>query len=388
VRHVELDGFTMDHVRGVDAKHSGGSSGAPHKNLRMVVKGDRRTQRSSVVRSGRHVSAPMTAMRDFVSELKATLFRCLTPLLPIEPPYAIVDVPNHANVGDSAIFLGELAWLEAIGAPPPSYLCDTYSYSESDLRYYVPHGTILIHGGGNFGDVWTPPQALRERIVSAFPSHRIVQLPQTIHFRSASALDTAAALFSRHEYLTIVARDRVSLELASAGLRCRALLAPDSAFALGALPRPVTASQDVVWLARTDRESSSLAVPGGVHPVDWMRDDDTILIRLERWLRKRGIGLRFRNRLRRRIASERVARGCLMLSRGRVVVTDRLHAHILSLMMGIPHVVVDNNYGKVRSFFDAWTRGAPKVRFCADWFEADRARQTLAADTDSERASA
>jgi len=330
----------------------------------------------------------MSTAQQFVGELKATLFRCLNALLPIQPPYAIVDVPNHPNVGDSAIFLGELAWLEAIGAPPPSYLCDTYSYSDSDLRYYVPHGTILIHGGGNFGDVWAPPQALRERIVSTFPSHRIVQLPQTLHFRSASALETAAALFSRHEHLTIVARDRVSLDLASAGLKCRAVLAPDSAFALGALPRPVTASQDVVWLARTDRESSSLAVPAGVRPVDWMRDDDTILIRLERWLRKRGIGVRLRNRLRRRIASERVARGRLMLSQGRVVVTDRLHAHILSLMMGIPHVVVDNNYGKVRSFFDTWTRATPGVVFCADWFEADRARQTLVGGTDSERASA
>jgi exopolysaccharide biosynthesis predicted pyruvyltransferase EpsI len=56
--------------------------------------------------------------------------------------------------------------------------------------------------------------------------------------------------------------------------------------------------------------------------------------------------------------------------------------------MGIPHVVVDNNYGKVRSFFDTWTRGAPGVAFCADWFEADRARQALAGGTDSERASA
>jgi pyruvyl transferase EpsO len=357
-------------------------------SVRMVVKGDGRAQRSSIQRSGPRVSAPMTTMREFVGELKATLFRCLDPLLPIEPPYAIVDVPNHANVGDSAIFLGELTWLEAIGAPPPSYLCDTYSYSESDLRYYVPHGTILLHGGGNFGDLWKSPQALRERVVSAFPSHRIVQLPQTIHFQSPSALETAAALFSRHEHLTIVARDRVSFDVASGGLRCRALLAPDSALALGAMPRPVAASHDVVWLARTDRESSSLPVPGGVHPVDWTRDDDTILIRLERGLRKRGIGLRFRNRLRRRLARERVARGCVALSQGRTVVTDRLHAHILCLMMGIPHVVVDNNYGKVRSFFDAWTRGAPGVRFCADWFEADRVRRTPAGNTDSEPASA
>ena len=138
---------------------------------------------SELRRSGPPPKNSMMAVHQFVGELKSTLFRCLNPLLPIDPPYAIVDVPNHANVGDSAIFLGELAWLEATGAPPPSYLCDTYSYSESDLRYYVPRGTILIHGGGNFGDVWTPPQALRERIVNAFPSHRIVQLLRSLRVR-------------------------------------------------------------------------------------------------------------------------------------------------------------------------------------------------------------
>ena len=152
-------------------------------------------------------------MRRFVGELRETLFGCLNPLLPIEPPYALVDVPNHSNVGDSAIFLGELAWLEAIGAPRPDYICDIYSYRESDLRERVPHGTILIHGGGNLGDLWKAQQALREQIVSAFPDHRIVQLPQTIHFQSPAALERAAALFSNHKQLTIVARDRVSFDL-------------------------------------------------------------------------------------------------------------------------------------------------------------------------------
>ena len=63
-------------------------------------------------------------------------------------------------------------------------------------------------------------------------------------------------------------------------------------------------------------------------------------------------------------------RGCRLLSRGHQVITDRLHAHILCLLMGIPHVVVDNNYGKLGSFLEAWTKHAPGVRFCRDWTEA------------------
>jgi exopolysaccharide biosynthesis protein PssK len=55
------------------------------------------------------------------------------------------------------------------------------------------------------------------------------------------------------------------------------------------------------------------------------------------------------------------------------VITDRLHAHILCLLMDIPHVVVDNSYGKVRSFVETWTAGAPGVRLCRDWSEAGAA---------------
>ncbi len=48
-------------------------------------------------------------------------------------------------------------------------------------------------------------------------------------------------------------------------------------------------------------------------------------------------------------------RGCDILSRGRVVVTDRLHGHLLALLMDIPHVVLDNSYGKLRTMYETWT---------------------------------
>ena len=56
------------------------------------------------------------------------------------------------------------------------------------------------------------------------------------------------------------------------------------------------------------------------------------------------------------LARERLLRGCGLLSRGRVVITDRLHGHVLCLLLGIPHVLLENNYGKVRWFSETWTR--------------------------------
>jgi pyruvyl transferase EpsO len=44
-----------------------------------------------------------------------------------------------------------------------------------------------------------------------------------------------------------------------------------------------------------------------------------------------------------------------------VVITDRLHAHILSLLLGIPNIILDNSYGKVRDFHETWTSGSDIV---------------------------
>jgi pyruvyl transferase EpsO len=70
-------------------------------------------------------------------------------------------------------------------------------------------------------------------------------------------------------------------------------------------------------------------------------------------------------------ARRRVRAGCHLLASGRVVVADRLHAHILCLLLGIPHVVLDNNYGKLRRFCETWdTLSSPLVRWAESPAEA------------------
>jgi exopolysaccharide biosynthesis predicted pyruvyltransferase EpsI len=63
------------------------------------------------------------------------------------------------------------------------------------------------------------------------------------------------------------------------------------------------------------------------------------------------------------ISRERLAQACQLLRRGRVVVTDRLHVHVMALHMGIPCVVSDNSYGKVRGLYDTYTCPMPLARW-------------------------
>ena len=77
------------------------------------------------------------------------------------------------------------------------------------------------------------------------------------------------------------------------------------------------------------------------------------------------------------LAEERTQRGLRILSRGRVVITNRLHAHLLCLIAGIPHVVCDTANGKVFAHRDTWLvrpdgglLDASRVRFASTPAEA------------------
>ena len=179
----------------------------------------------------------------------------LRPLLAGRRRVALLDFPNHSNVGDSAIWLGELAYLRSIESVGLAYSCDPQSYSRAELARRLGDGTILLSGGGNLGDLWEPSQYLREQVIRDFPGNRIVQLPQSIWFQHRSTVRRARQVFDAHPDLTILVRDRRSLAFAVNEFRTPARLCPDMAFALGALERPCRPRADLVWLCRTDKES-------------------------------------------------------------------------------------------------------------------------------------
>jgi pyruvyl transferase EpsO len=71
------------------------------------------------------------------------------------------------------------------------------------------------------------------------------------------------------------------------------------------------------------------------------------------------------------MARRRLATGVAMLGGASAVVTDRLHAHVLSLLLDVPHVVADSGYGKISSFYEEWTRGIGTVELARSTDEAD-----------------
>lgn len=285
---------------------------------------------------------------------------------------AILDVPVHRNIGDMFILAATMRMLAELGCRIV-HRAGVRDYHRAAAHERIRPETIVVGlGGGNFGDVYPRYQRLRERILHDFPENRIVILPQTIHFTVPDNRTRMVDRFSAHPDIRIAVRDRASLEIARAFTPHVALL-PDVVHALDVAPEPsVRRAAGMIFFMRRDREKRR---SGGdpARAVDWPAVFPGFLPRLalaatlmpitpasysaalhDRWTR---------------YADALLSRGLSWMAGVDHLVTDRLHAAILARLGGRPVTLLDNAYGKLRAYYDAWWRDDPAVQI-----EDDEAR--------------
>src|SRR5436305_2890006 len=104
---------------------------------------------------------------ELVASLRARLRETLAELIPRGGRCALLNYPNNANPGDSAIYLGERTMLAELGVTIV-YECEWRTYSPAALGEALDDDTIvLMHGGGNFGDLYpSGQQKVRERVLA------------------------------------------------------------------------------------------------------------------------------------------------------------------------------------------------------------------------------
>lgn len=323
---------------------------------------------------------------ELISKLQSSAREILDRYIQPGQKVALVDFPQYANAGDSYIWLGEIAYLEERGAVI-EYVCWHEAF-DADLikRVIGPDGVVLFHGGGNFGDRWPEPHALRLRTLRTLKGTRLIQFPQTVRFDDAANVSETQQAIREHGNFVLLTRDHVSHATAVAyfGDVCAVELSPDMAFFIGALI-PQRAVADGFVLAREDIEAAGAGavrhlpltrLPGRWLRADWLASDwfeQKLSNKLCRWnarWNRHAIGRHFMVGLANMTAQARLNRGVRLLSQGHVVLTDRLHAHILCLLLDKPHVVLDNDYGKISTFHAAWTSASETAVFAAGFDDA------------------
>lgn len=341
------------------------------------------------------------ASSQLIASLRSELLEVLTEVVGFRQRVALIGFPTHPNVGDSAIWLGELAALRSLGATVVSTSSIT-SYDPRVVRERLGgQGKVLLHGGGNLGDEWPQHQLFREQVIADLRDLPIIQLPQSVHFNSTRNLHQARAVFDAHSELTLLCRDARSLEVAHREFLATSWLCPDAALGIRGLGDWRDTGQGVLWLARTDSERRREFLHGdrpGHRTADWLSPGPGTPGWESSYFRKLAAEAALGREQRRRpalaplagpvlswahrsAAAQRVTFGVRLLSTARVIVTDRLHAHILSLLLGVPHVVLDTGYGKIEPFVREWTQGAPGVHFVQGVEDAANLAQDLEAMT-------
>jgi pyruvyl transferase EpsO len=335
---------------------------------------------------------------DLRNELGSKINAILAPLLHgNDARICLIDPPGHPNVGDCAILLGELDYLERHHPHSKLSFYDVDSYTPRADKYINEANILLIHGGGNFGDIWPHHHEIRKTILRNFRHKKVVQLPQSIKFSDEAELRETQKLIEQHPDFHLIVRDTKSYEFARKTFSCEVSLSPDMAFAMRPIQR-APASVDFHCLLRTDKEvaadhwaiKKTLTSLGATFAIDdWLSDPATFSRRLDHRLKfttreNPALTAPFQSQMlaaRRNYARRRLDYGISLLSRGRYVVTDRLHAHILSSLLDIPNFVFDSFDGKISALHRTWTAGRTLA-----WMVNSPAELKLQIDNNVERA--
>jgi pyruvyl transferase EpsO len=322
---------------------------------------------------------------DLVERLSKLLTGTFAKLIPRDEPIGLIGFPESANCGDHATWLGEKRLLREL-VLTTAYECSAHSYEPEQMRQAIGSGTILMHGGSNFGDRHTAYHEFRLRVLDDFPDSKVIVFPHHVTYLDNDYLQRTAALIGRHPDVTLFARSLMTQHLLARhfGPATRIELAPDLAFMLGRQARSAAPAYDVVWIARTDSARagdatevaarlSSQAAEKFVLPryADGIEVNFVIKQRAPTVLLTDWFSLFFENEQARTgirklpfdAQSEvYLSRAIHILSLGHIVITDRLLGHVLCLLLGVPHILLNDESGKNWHFHETWTRDANLCR--------------------------
>jgi exopolysaccharide biosynthesis predicted pyruvyltransferase EpsI len=277
-----------------------------------------------------------------------------------KPKVYIVASPTHSNLGDQAQLLCLKKWIhenyvgyKLVSIPESvlsAHVAQVAGYLVSAIRCKLVISVIKLfsrkndvafgHSGYFFIDHHSGWLAFA-RLATACPKLKMVIMPQTINFLNPAIRKQASRVFDSHSDLTILSRDEVSFQKAKDMFsRCRLLLYPDIVTSLiGTRDYSSVVRDGVLFCVRDDLESfypckdlEKLAAQIGATRTEFA---DTTLKVDSRLIRNE----------KERLIFEFIDH----LASFKVVVTDRYHGTIFSLVAQTPVVVIDSTDHKLSS---------------------------------------
>lgn len=272
----------------------------------------------------------------------------------------MMQTPTHRNIGDHAIALAQKEFIEKnlpfhqlIEVPYK----DVYKLVNYALDVMNKDDLVVIHGGGNMGDLYAYEEYMRRFIIKKFKNHKVISMPQTISFSHSIygklLLYHSKRIYRKNKHLVLVAREKKSFELMRKHFKnIKIMLTPDIVLSLDKRKNVgrkgiVTCLREDVEVVLTDYEKQRIFEILNQKSLNITRTDT---------LAKYDISV---------IDRENEVNNLLSLfSSAEIVVTDRLHGMIFCAITSTPCIVFSNSNHKIIETYHNWLKENKFIYFC------------------------
>ena len=280
--------------------------------------------------------------------------------LPSASKVLFVGVPIHDNLGDHLLADAGESLLGTLFGDRRVIEVSTEEYMLNKSRVAAalsPSDYVFVAGGGWMGDAWPNDEmSVRDIVELASPICPVVILPQTVHYQSRGEFfESGRKFWGSASGFHICTRERSSYRLLTEDM---------------GVPREHCSLLPDIGLLYEFRKKASLSRDGAL--VCLRGDRESLTSEQERsWLniavRKRFREVKNVSTLSKRVISPRKRKQFIEMkitefATVELVLTDRLHGMIFSVLAGTPCIAINNRTGKVHGVYDEWLSEYPGVK--------------------------
>lgn len=204
---------------------------------------------------------------------------------------------------------------------------------------------IFLQGGGNLGSLYPCEEELRRDVIKKYRKNKIIIMPVSIFFHDNDfgklELKKSSSIYNEHHNLTIISRDEMSFDFAKKYFyKVNNVLAPDVVTSLDGILSDVDEKRTgVQFFLRRDIEKTL---------------SDDIINEIKFYLKKYGIQYNISDttvtyEVKEENRKTEVFLRLIMAKKARLVITDRYHGLIFSVITHTPVIVFKSFDTKISS---------------------------------------
>lgn len=266
----------------------------------------------------------------------------------------LIDTPLYGNMGDQAITIAEQEW---INNDFIDYFKFFFTVNEMKLmdygaikklkKYINEEDIIFLQGGGHFGDLYIDSEILKRHVVKTYSDNKIIIFPSTMNFSDTvdgmKQKDISKEIYDKHKDLTIILREEKSFKDANNTFEnVKLKLTPDVVFYLCGTDiqkyiNENSKKDDILICFRKDKET--------YHGLD--KKNELVKKLKDKYVNIKEQDTMIAGGVKEKKRMEKVIEIIRTFSNSKLVVTDRYHGMIFSILTKTPCIVLRSSDHKI-----------------------------------------